>query len=310
MSNGSLHSLSLVPETQYGVLPTDPDWQRQRITGTTLGMSKNILQSEEIRSDRQIGDTRHGTRQVGGEIQGEMSFGTWDVLLEAMFGGTWAADTPEVGVDRLKAGVTRRSFSALRHFADLPAGQKPFFLYTGVEVNTFALSISANNNVTINWGLIGKDQELSETAPAGSTFEEVTTTQVMDSFTGAIKEGNSVIGIVTEVTLNGDNGIEPRFVVGSKTTIRPSIARYTVTGQLTVYFESTQMLEKFINETDSDLEINLLDEAENNYRIFLPRIVYTGGQPDVSGDGPITLAMPFTANYDATSETNILIDRS
>lgn len=310
MADGALHALHLVPEVTYGVTPGTPAWNKQRITGTTLGLSKNTLQSEEIRSDRQIGDTRHGTRNVAGEIQGELSFSTWDSLLEAWMGGTWESDTPVADTDQLKAGVTRRSFSALRHFTDLPGGEKPYFLYTGVEVNTLSLTVAADANVTCVFGVVGKDQTLSASEPAGSTYNPETTTKVIDSFTGEIKEGGSTIGIVTEITLSGENGIEPRYVVGSKTTIRPSISRFMVTGQVTAYFESTALLEKFIDETDSDIEFNLTDVEGNNLRFFIPRVVYTGGQPDVQGDGPITLAMPFTANYDSTSETNILIERS
>lgn len=310
MADGALHALYFIPESSYGVLPATPAWDKQRITGTTLGLSKNTLQSEEVRDDRQIGDTRHGSRNVSGEVQGELSYGTWDAFLEALFGGTWTVDTPAVGTDQLKAGTVRRSFSGLRHFTDLPGGQKPYFLYTGLEVNTLAMTVAADANVTTVFGLIGKDQTIDSAEPTGSTYNPATTTKVIDSFTGTIKEGGTTIGIVTEVTLSAENGIEPRYVVGSKTTIRPSISRFNVTGQVTAYFESTALLEKFIDETDSDLEFNLTDVAGNNYRFFLPRIVYTGGQPDVQGDGPITLAMPFTANYDATSETNILIERS
>lgn len=310
MADGALHSLSLIPEVDYGVTPATPAWDKQRITGTTLALTKNTLQSEEIRDDRQPGDTRHGTRQVGGDVNGEMSYGTWDEVLEALFGGTWQTDTPIAGTDQLKAGTLRRSFSALRYFKDLPAGQKPYFVYTGLEANTMALTIAADANVTVTFGFIGKDQTVSETEPSGSTYNPTTTTEVMDSFTGVVKEGGTNIAIVTEITLNVENGIEPRFVVGSKTTIRPSIKRFVVTGQITAYFESTALLEKFLDETDSDLEFNLPDDAGNNYKFFLPKIVYTGGQPDVGGDGPITLAMPFTANYDATDGTNILIERS
>lgn len=310
MADGALHALYLVPETEYGVTPDTPEMDKLRITGTTLGLSKNTLQSEEIRDDRQIGDTRHGSRSVAGELQGEMSYGTWDLILEALFGGDWEADTPEAGTDQLKAGVKRRSFSALRHFTDMPSGQKPYFMYTGVEVNTMSLTVAADANVTATFGVIGKDQVISADAPTGVVYNPVTTTKVMDSFTGEIKEGGSTIAIVTELTLSAENGIEPRYVVGSKTTIRPSISRFQVTGQVTAYFESTSLLEKFIDETDSDLEFDLPDAEGNNYRVVIPRVVYTGGQPDVSGDGPITLAMPFTANYDDTSETNIMIERS
>jgi hypothetical protein len=42
----------------------------------------------------------------------------------------------------------------------------------------------------------------------------------------------------------------------------------------------------------------------------LPNVKYNGGQPDVSGDGAITLSMPFQALYDSTAASELVITRT
>ena len=74
-ANGSRHSMALVAETVAGTTPATPDFTPIRQTGTTLALTKEALQSNELRADRQIADMRHGNKQVGGDISTELSFG-------------------------------------------------------------------------------------------------------------------------------------------------------------------------------------------------------------------------------------------
>ncbi len=62
-----------------------------RRVSSTLSLSKDTYQSNEVRSDRQIGDFRHGVRRAQGNIQGELSPLTYADFFEAAFRGTWAA---------------------------------------------------------------------------------------------------------------------------------------------------------------------------------------------------------------------------
>lgn len=310
MADGSRHSMRFVLESTYGVTPATPAFDIVRHTGTTLGLSKEALQSEEIRDDRQIADFRHGARQVGGDISIELSYGSFDKILEALLGGTWATDTPALGTDQLKAGTTRRSFTVERYFGDILTADKPFHRFTGVEFNTLQLQINANAMITGTIGVVGKDMLTDTVIVTGATYNPATTTSPLDSFTGTLNENGTPIAVITEIQLKLDNGLDPRFVVGSKTTLRPSIGRSNVSGQITAYFENSLLLEKFINETESDIEFNLPDGAGNNLKVILPRIKYNGGQPDVQGEGPITLSMPFQALLDSTTNTNIIIERT
>jgi hypothetical protein len=310
MADGSRHSMRFVPEVTYGVTPATPVFDIIRHTGTTLGLSKEALQSEEIRDDRQIADFRHGARQVGGDISIELSYGSFDTILEALLGGTWEADTPALGTDQLKAGTSRRSFTVERYFGDILTADKPFHRFTGVEFNTLQLQINANAVITGTIGVVGKDMTTDTVIITGATYNPATTTSPLDSFTGTLNENGTPIAVITEIQLNLDNGLDPRFVVGSKTTLRPSIGRSNVSGQITAYFENSLLLEKFIDETESAIEFNLPDGAGNNLKFILPRIKYNGGQPDVQGEGPITLSMPFQALLDSTTNTNIIIERT
>lgn len=302
MADGARHSLRIVPEVTPGVTPTTPAWETVRHTGTTLALSKETLQSEELRDDRQIADFRHGAQQTGGDISIELSYGSFDTILEALLQGTWTADV-------LKAGVIRRTFTAERFFADLGTANKPYHRFRGVEFNTLALQVSANAMVTGTIGVLGISAVTDTVIVPGAAYPAPTTTAPLDSFTGTLSESGVPIAVVTEITLNLDNGMAPRFVVGSKFSIKPSVGRSNITGQVTAYFEDSVLLDKFINETTSSLQFTLPDGEGNSYDVIIPRLKYTGGQPDVAGEGPITLSMPFQALLDPTTATNIIIER-
>lgn len=309
MANGSRHSMRYVAEASYGATPAAPAFKPIRHTGTTLALSKESLQSEEIRDDRQIADFRHGARQTGGDINLELSYGSFDDLLEAVLLGTWEVDGGGSGIDRLKAGVLRRSFTVERFFGDILTADRPYHRFTGVEFNTLGLAINANAMITGTMGVIGKGFATDTAIISGATYGAPTTTSPLDSFTGVLEEAGVPIAVITEIQLNVENGLEARFVVGSKDTIRPSIGRSNVSGTITAYFEDSLLLDKFVNETESSIKLELPDAQGNKYTITLPRIKYNGGQPDVEGEGPITLSMPFQALLDSTTATNIIIDR-
>lgn len=304
MADGSRHSMAQVLETTYGELPATPAFKAIRHNSTTLATAINTIQSEELRDDRNQTDLRHGTRAVGGEIVSELSFGSLDDQLEALLCGTWNGDA-------LVNGVVRRSFSLFRNFKDVDSSKLPYFTYVGCEYNTMTLSISTEAIVTVNFGIVGANQlEPSSTVPTGATFGEPSTTEPMDSFSGSIKEGGVESAVVTEIELSVENGIAPRYVVGSKKSIKQSIGKFKVSGTLTAYFEDATLIGKYLREEASSLEITVTDGMpDNQYTFLLPKIKFTGGQPDVGGEGPITLSMPFTASYDPSILGTLKITR-
>lgn len=306
MSDSARHNLFYLLESVFGTTPSSsPEFKPLRHTGTTIGTSKGTNLSEELHADRQIRDFRHGTKTVAGDVNFEFSHGSFDGLLEAVLLGTWTNDV-------LKAGTVRRSMTLLRQFTDQVAGDKPYHLFKGCELNTLNLSVVAENIVTGSFGVMGKTPDVQGdlTSLGVPTFASDSTTEPFDAFTGTIKEGEVASGIITELNLSLTNNLESRFVIGEDSTLEHSIGRSNITGSINAYFQNATLLEKFLNETESSIEFTLTDPANNSYTILLPKIKYTGGQPDVSGQGSIPINLPFQAIYDATEASNIKVTRT
>lgn len=297
MADGSRHSIAYASESTYGTAATT-GFKALRGGRTTISLSKDVLESEELRSDRQIADQRHGTYNVGGEFPFELSFASFDDFIEAALGGTWTADT-------LKAGVERRSFTVQRNFADL-AGDS-FHVFTGCEIDSLSLEIAPNAKVTGSFAVVG--QSFVAQGSTQGAVAAANTNETLDSFTGALLEGGSPIAIVTGINLSIENGLEPRFVVGKKETILPQIGRSNVSGEITAFFESSALLDKFVNETESSLELQLVDLDGNGYTITLPRIKYNSGATPVQNEGAISLTIAFQALYHDATATQIQITR-
>lgn len=299
IATGSRHDMAYVAESAFGTTPATPVFTPIRHNGTTLGLSKDAIESEELREDRQVAHYRHGNKSVSGDINFEMSYGSHDDLIEAVLAGTWTTDV-------VKAGTTRRSFTVERHHEDIGK----YLRSTGVHVNTLSLSISPNSMVTGSFGLIGKGFTVSSAAIAGATYNAETTTAPFDSFTGSITEGGAGIAVVTSLDLNVDNGMEALYVVGSDETLEPSIGKSMVTGSITAYFEDSSLIDKFIAETESSIQFVLTDLAGNSYTVDLPKVKYNSGNPEVGGPGSITVSLDFVALYDGTEETQIKVTRA
>lgn len=303
MANGSQHAAFAIAESAYGTTPNTPSMGAIRHTDFDLGMDKDTLQSAEIRSDRNVTDLRLGQNKCGGSFGMQVvNDSVFEDFIAAVFGSDWSS-----GV--LVNGLTRKSFSILRKFGDLGAGNKPYHLLTGVEINSCEMKIPTSGIVTCTFDTIAKTYVPSEGAPTGATLSAPTTTTPMDSFTGVVQEGGSAIGVITEATIKFDNGMDRRFVIGSKDTLKPSQKKFAVSGSITCYYESGAMLDKFLNGTASSLSLQI-SNGTDSLQLDLPNIKYTGGRVSVKDDGPITINMPFTAIYDQTAGGSAKFTRS
>lgn len=302
IATGSRHDMAYIVESTYGTTPSTPAFTPIRHTGTTLGLSKDAIQSEELREDRQIAHFRHGNKSVSGDINFELSYNTFNDLIEAVMCGTWTSDgDPET----LIAGTTARSFTVERHHEDIGK----YLRSTGCCFNSMSLSIAPNSMVTGSFGVIGKDFSIASAAITGASYAAETTTAPFDSFTGAITDGGSTIAIVTALELNIDNGLEAQYVVGDSTSLKPPLAQSNISGSITAYFEDTTLIDKFVNETSSALTFTLTDAAGNDYLFNMPNVKYNSGNPEVGGPGAVTVTLDFIALYNAGITSQLQITR-
>lgn len=298
-STGGFHGLRYVPEVAFGVTPSTPQMITLRSKASDLGVNKDSFQSEELRSDRQISDLRHGAVKVSGGFDFEFSYGEFDTILEMALFAAFNANV-------LKTGTTAKFATFERAFADIGK----YGVFTGCMVDSLTLNVPSNGMVTGKVGLVGKNALPVSGTPLDASPTASQTNSPFDGFTGAIKEGGSSIAVVTSIDLDLKNSLDPAFVLGSKYAAAITPGRSNLTGSVSAWFDSETMLNKFINETESSLEFTLGDGTTKSYTFLIPRIKYSGGGAvNVSGEGRIALSMPFQALYDSVEATNLKITR-
>jgi hypothetical protein len=208
---------------------------------------------------------------------------------------------------RLLVGTTLRTFTVERRWSDITQFQ-PF---TGVAVNNVSLSITPENIVSGSYDLIGMNFGALSGTSLDATPTAASTVAPYDGFVGALHEGNAVLGLITSFTLQVNNGraLQPVLFTSGSPDVYNGIAE--VTGSVSVLFQDATMLNKFINETQSSLNLRMDDLAGVEFmRVYIPSLIYTGGESDPPQNGPAVLNMPFQANPDATTGTNLLLQRS
>lgn len=144
-ATGIYKQVAIKRETVYGTVPAASAAQLLRRVKSEINLSKDTYQSNEIRSDFQVADYRHGVRRVKGSLSGELSPKTYSDQLSAMCKRDFAAVTPIAGASITIAGAGP-SYTVTR-----AAGS---FLTDGVKIgDVIRLSVGTFNAANLNKNL-------------------------------------------------------------------------------------------------------------------------------------------------------------
>lgn len=104
IATGVAKKLYYKAESAWGTAPGTSGAQDLRRVTSTLNLEKDTYQSNEVRSDYQISDFRHGVRKVTGSINGELSAGTYKDFMAAAVRRAFTAVTAITGASITVAG--------------------------------------------------------------------------------------------------------------------------------------------------------------------------------------------------------------
>jgi len=298
-SQGSRSSLSFVTEATFGTTPAG-DFANLPFSTHSLNLTKDTLAGTDIQADRMSRVNRQGNRQVAGDIVVDLRDGDYDLLLESAMLNTFATNV-------LKVGVSPKFFSIEDYAADIDQAR----LFTGMSVSTMGISLAPNQMVTTTFGMVGKDMTLSGTE---KTQTAASGAAPFDAYSGDISIGNvggaSAVAIVTGLDFTLNNSYAPTFVIGDDSAPSLEYGRAEVEGTLTAYFEDAALINRFLNETETEIEVSVDDPTGGNaYTFLFPKVKINSA--DVGVDGPTSrmISMSFVALYDATEGTNLKITR-
>ena len=298
-AQGSRSSLSFIVESAFGTTPAG-NFTNLPFSTHSLNLTKDRVAGNDIQADRMPRVDRHGNRQVSGDISVDLRDADYDAFLESAMLNTWATNV-------LKVGTAPKFFSVEDYAADIDQAR----LFTGLSVSTMGISLAPNQMVTTTFGMVGKDmtigalQKTQDVASGAAPF---------DAYSGDVSIGNvggaAPVAIVTALDFTLTNSFAPTFVIGDASAPSLEYGRAEVEGTLTAYFENANLINRFINETETEIEVSVDDPTGNNsYTFTFPRVKINSA--DVGVDGPTSrmISMSFVALYDVTEGTNLKITR-
>jgi len=298
-AQGSRSSLSFIVESTFGTTPAG-NFTNLPFSTHSLNLTKDRVAGNDIQADRMPRVDRHGNRQVAGDIAVDLRDADYDAFLESAMLNTWATDV-------LKVGTTPKFFSIEDYAADIDQSR----VFTGCSVSSMAISLAPNQMVTTTFSMVGKDMVISGTE---KTQDAASGAAPFDAYSGDIAIGNvggsSAVAIVTSLDFTLNNSYAPTFVIGDDSAPSLEYGRAEVEGTLTAYFEDASLINRFLNETETEIEVSVDDPTGgNSYTFLFPKVKINSA--DVGVDGPTSrmISMSFVALYDATEGTNLKITR-
>ena len=370
---GANTALNYVAETSFGVTPATPTMKIVRAKmGAKFDLKRDTFTSKEMSETRQVMGLGYGNRSGSGDLPFELSYGSFDDFIEAVFGGTWTVNVlkignvkrsftfeqqwPDINLNEINTGVTLTGMSLnvkpnaivegsfTHQFKDQIAVQTPA---DGVQTMAFAATTvtrSAGSFVTDGYAIgdrvtiTGASNALNnktvvltavaatiltasaagftvDTAKTGVTLAKtlgtataINTNSVFDSFTGVISEGGATLAVVTGIDVKLDQAANASNVLFDATTQQISLGTVNVTGTLTVRFVNNALKAKFLAGTTSAI-ILTLGATSKMYAMKMSGVKYTSASTD-SGENELTQSLAFTAIYDATDATSLMITRT
>jgi hypothetical protein len=298
-AQGSRSSLSFIVESTFGTTPAG-NFTNLPFSTHSLNLTKDRVAGNDIQADRMPRVDRHGNRQVAGDIAVDLRDADYDTFLESAMLNTWATNV-------LKVGTIPKFFSIEDYAADIDQSR----VFTGCSVSSMAISLAPNQMVTTTFSMVGKDMVISGTE---KTQDAASGAAPFDAYSGDIAIGNvggsSAVAIVTSLDFTLNNSYAPTFVIGDDSAPSLEYGRAEVEGTLTAYFEDASLINRFLNETETEIEVSVDDPTGgNSYTFLFPKVKINSA--DVGVDGPTSrmISMSFVALYDATEGTNLKITR-
>lgn len=299
-AQGSRSSLSYITEVTKGVTPAG---NKQAIPFSThsLNVTKETVEGTDILPHSQQTVSRHGNKQVGGDIVVDLRTTVYDDFLESALMNVWTSDV-------LKLGNTPKYFSIEDYATDIDQAR----LFTGCTVSSVAISMAPNQMITTTFTIVGEDGTISQTE---STTDAVVNAQPFDSYSGTLSLGDAggtltEVGEVTSLEFTVDNVVTPTFVIGSNVANCLSFGTKSVTGTMTVLYEDAAFLNRFLNEVESAFQVTVNDPTgSNEYAFDFYRVKFNTGDVPVTGGEIRSVSISFTALYDEAEETTMAITR-
>lgn len=285
--------------------------QQIRYTGESINFNIENTQSEELRPDRVETDLVQTSASGGGDINFELSYGTFKDFLASICCSHWMPATG--GNESLENGISLRPWTVQKHFQDMVPQQFHNYRGCAFEGMSLQMEIGAIVKGAFTITSFGLDPTLGvvEAQLAGATFPAVSTTTPMNAVTNIQNfaiDGVAYTGCISKLSLQFKNNVRAIQCIGSLAARDMKLGTLEITGEMEFYFNEGSNYEKFVQGTEFDFSFDLTDDAGNTYTITLPRCKFETGEVVAGGrNSDVMFTSQWRGLYDGTTDRVIHI---
>ena len=293
---GPVSTISFVQSGSYirganGAFASFAAYQWIKVSGATNAGNNNYFQITEV-GDYGSGNSDNQLTIQGGTLTDESAGQSITIVMGA----------------QVTNGVTETSYSIEKEYKDL---SNIFSILTGMMINTMEMSIESEAIINGNFGFLGKDEtSAAATACVGSAVA-VNSNPVMngvDDVSKVLENMSSKQIISGSFSLN--NNLRQQTVVGTLGPIGIGTGSISISGTLRAYFTTVTALDKFLNQTSTNLAFVMEDTDGNAYIIDFPEVKFTdGARVAESKDSDIVEDLTWSAYRDSTQDVTIRVVR-
>lgn len=299
-------ALRYVPEVTFNTTPTTPAFRNLRITGESVVYNISSETSNEIRPDRATADLVLTGASVEGDINFELSYESFDDLIEAALCGTWSANV-------VKNGTTNRSITIQKHFQDL---QTPIFQnFSGCRIGTFNLDFQVGQILTGSFNVMGCTATSGTAQIVGASFSSPgagkTPMNAVSGVTSVNKNGSPWTSYFRSLSMNLNNNPRGQEAIGTLGYIGIALGQLEISGDIELYFENATEYDTFLNNSDFSLSFDVEDPIGNKYNFKFPRVKYSKGEIVAGGrNQDLMVSASWSALYDSVAGSMVEITRT
>lgn len=291
MSSGAKIRLYACEEAVLGTTPANPVWYTVRCVTDSLTENVTTEDSSEVVDSRFRQGAVVTEAEVTGQLEFELSLGTFDLFLNVLAFNNWAANALSFG------GGVRKSLTLVKVFEDI--GQ--VFIYRGIQVNTGEMTIQTTGKITGNFGLVGSSFTRQQVNPVTNPIPASTRPLVsMPNVEKLLINGQSIQGkaCLQTLTINFSNNLEAIRCIGSgKYTPEFYLEKMMdigVNANFMFSATSASWIDAIKTRDVFTLTFDITDTKGSKYSFNFPQLeVKEANHPDGGGDDIITIDINF-----------------
>ncbi|EKB36521.1 phage tail tube protein [Acinetobacter baumannii] len=291
MSSGAKIRLYACEEAVLGTTPANPIWYTVRRVTDSLTENVTTEDSSEVVDSRFRQGAVVTEAEVTGQLEFELSLGTFDLFLNVLAFNNWAGNALSFG------GGVRKSLTLVKVFEDI--GQ--VFIYRGIQVNTGEMTIQTTGKITGNFGLVGSSFTRQQVNPVTNPIPASTRPLVsMPNVEKLLINGQSIQGkaCLQTLTINFSNNLEAIRCIGSgKYTPEFYLEKMMdigVNANFMFSATSASWIDAIKTRDVFTLTFDITDTKGSKYSFNFPQLeVKEANHPDGGGDDIITIDINF-----------------